>query len=73
MGGMVSIIVSYSRPSLLIIVSASQIHVYLPLGQRLISLISVLNVKEVLVDTFKQEEALVGAFSMNLKTSRNFA
>ena len=70
---MVSIIVSYSRPSLLIIVSASQFHVYLPWGQSLTSLISVLNVKEVLVDTFNQVEALVGAFSMNLKSSRNFA
>ena len=54
-------------------VSASKFHVYLPRGQSLTSLISVLNVKEVLVDTFKQEEALVGAFSMNLKSSRNFA
>ena len=33
-------IVSYSRPSLMIIESASQFHVYLPWGQRLFSLVS---------------------------------
>ena len=33
-------IVSYSRPSLMIIASVSQFHVYLPLGQRLFSIVS---------------------------------
>ena len=51
-------IVSYSRPSLMIIGSVSQFHVYLPWG-----LNSVLNVKAV-VAAFNQEKALVGAFSV---------
>ena len=33
-------IVSYNRPSLMIIVSASQFHVYLPWGQRPFSIVS---------------------------------
>ena len=33
-------IVSYSRPSLIIIASATQFHVYLPWGQRLFSIVS---------------------------------
>ena len=33
-------IVSYSRPSLMIIASASQFHIYLPLGQHLFSIVS---------------------------------
>ena len=46
-------IVSYSRPSLMIIASVSQFHVN----------VCVLNVKAV-VATFNQEKALVGAFSV---------
>ena len=57
--GLVSI-VSYSRPSLMIIVSRTQFHVYLPWGQ---CLFSVLNVKA-LVGAFNQEKALVEAFSV---------
>ena len=48
----------------MIIVSASQFHVYLPLS---ICLNSVLNVKA-LVGAFNQEKALVGAFSVIVKT-----
>ena len=62
MGGLVSI-VSYSRPSLMIIASASHFHVYLLWGQHLFSLNSVLNVKA-LVGALNQEKALVGAFSV---------
>ena len=49
----------------MIIVSASQFHVYLPWGQCLFSIVSnsVLNVKAV-VAAFNQEKALVGAFSV---------
>ena len=57
MGGLVS----YSRPSLMIIASATQFHVYLQWGQCPFS--SVLNVKA-LVGAFNQEKALVGAFSV---------
>ena len=46
--------------------SASKFHVYLPWGQRP-CLNSVLNVKA-LVGAFNQEKALVGAFSMIVKT-----
>ena len=38
-GGLVSI-VSYGRPSLMIIASATQFHVYLPWGQRPFSIVS---------------------------------
>ena len=50
----------------MIIVSASQFHVYLPRGQRLFS---VLNVKAV-VAAFNQEKALVGAFSVIVQLHR---
>ena len=58
MGGLVSI-VSYSRPSLMIIASRTQFHVERPWGQRPFSI----NVKA-LVGAFNQEKALVGAFSV---------
>ena len=45
----------------MIIVSASQFHIYLPWGQRLFN--SVVNVKAV-VAAFNHEKALVGAFSV---------
>ena len=54
-------IVSYSRMSLLIIVSRTKFHVERP------CLNSVLNVK-VAVGAFNQEKALVGAFSVIVKT-----
>ena len=47
-------IVSYSRPSLMIIALASQFHVYLPWGPCLFSLVS--------YGAFNQEKALVGVF-----------
>ena len=47
--------------------SRTQFHVYLPWGQCLFSLNSVLNVKA-LVGAFNQEKALVGAFSVIVKT-----
>ena len=57
----------------MIIASASQFHVYLPWGQRLLSLCSVLivifNVKAV-VAAFNQEKALVGAFSVIVQLHR---
>ena len=64
MGGLVSI-VSYSRPSLMIIASRTQFHVERPWGQRPFSIVSnsVLNVKAV-VAAFNQEKALVGASSV---------
>ena len=51
---------SYSRPSLMIIVPGTQFHIYLLC---LKCLNSVLNVK-VVVATFNQEKALVGAFTV---------
>ena len=54
----------------MIITSASQFHVYLQWGQRLFSIVSfnsVLNVEAVLA-AFNQEKALVGAFSVIVKT-----
>ena len=71
-GGLLSI-VSYSCPSLMIIAPGTQFHVYLPWGQHLFSIVSkqclnsVLNVIA-LVGTFNQEKALVGAFSVIVKT-----
>ena len=62
MGGLVSI-VTYSCPALMIIVSVSQFHVYLPWGQHLFSIVSFL------VGNFNQEKAIVGAFSVIVKTS----
>ena len=50
---------SYSRPSLMIIASWTQFHVYLPWWGNSNSLNSVLNVKA-LVGAFNQEKALVG-------------
>ena len=47
-------------------VSVYQFHVYLPWNQCPFSIISVLNVKAVVV-TFNQEKALVGAFSVTVK------
>ena len=47
-----------------------QLYIYLPWGQRPFSIVSfnsVLNVKA-LVDTFNQDKALVGAFSVIVKT-----
>ena len=73
-GQLVSI-VSHSCLSIMIIVLASQFHVYLPRGQCLfciVSVNSVLNVKA-LVGAFNQEEALVGAFSVIVKTYGSFA
>ena len=61
-GGLVSI-VSYSRPSLMIIALRTQFHVERPWGQRPFCLNSVLNVKA-LVGAFNKEKALVGAFSV---------
>ena len=57
-------------PSLMIIASWTQFHVYLPWGQRPFSIVSynVLNVKA-LLGAFNQEKALVGAFSVHIKTS----
>ena len=47
---------------------ATQFHVYLPWGQCLFSIVdSVLNVKA-LVGTLNQEKALLGAFSVIVKT-----
>ena len=62
-------IVSYSRPSLMIIASASQFHAYLPWGQLPFSIVLniVLNVKAVAA-TFYKEKALVGTFSVIVKT-----
>ena len=42
----------------MIIVSRTQFHVYLPWGQRMLSIVS-----------FNQEKALVGAFSVIVKTN----
>ena len=58
-------IVSYSRPTLMIIASQTQFHVERPWGQRPFSIVSysVLNVKAV-VAACNQEKALVGAFSV---------
>ena len=48
---------------------ASQFHVYLPWGQHPFSIVNV----KALVDTFNQEKALVGAFSVIMKTDGSFA
>ena len=50
-------ILSYSRPSLMIIVSRTQFHVYLQWGQ-------------VVVAAFNQEKALVWAFSVIVQLHR---
>ena len=64
-GGLVSI-VSYSRPSLMIIASRTQFHVERPWGQRPISI--VVAVVVAVVAAFNQEKALVGAFSVIVQT-----
>ena len=61
-GRLVSI-VSYSRPSLMIIASRTRFHVERPWGRLAQCLNSFLNVKAV-VAAFNQEKALVGAFSV---------
>ena len=57
----------------MIFVSGTQFHIYLPcLGARLAKCFnSVLNVKA-LVGAFNQEKALVGAFSVIVKSSQIF-
>ena len=59
----------------MIIASRTQFQVYLLWGQRLFSIVHLhrfLNVKEV-VATFNQQKALVGAFSVIVKTNGSFA
>ena len=57
---------------MLIFVSVSQFHVYLPWGQHLAQCLnSVLNVK-LLVGAFNQEKALVEAFSVIVNYSGTF-